>query len=141
MSSTRRLTHQRRVQGLALLCGLPGLLVAAGLLIAGDYAPRVYFTVAILAGGTSLYFAIRLQQVILLPLQTASNMLSALLEGDFSLQAGYVHDDDPLGQLMLKINRLTEVLAEHRMEALALPWPSASACSPAASCSGSTSST
>jgi nitrogen fixation/metabolism regulation signal transduction histidine kinase len=87
-------------------------------LIAGEYTLKVYLTVFILLGAGWLFFSIRLQMLIIHPMQTASNMLSALREGDFSLHASYTSDIDPLGQLMLEINLLTEVLAEHRMDAM-----------------------
>jgi nitrogen fixation/metabolism regulation signal transduction histidine kinase len=114
----RRLSHQRKVQSLAFLSGLPGLLAALLLLAVGDYSLKVYLTVLILVGAGWLFFSLKLQAQIIHPLQTASNMLSALREGDFSLKASYVTDDDPLGQLMLEINLLTKVLAEHRMDAM-----------------------
>jgi nitrogen fixation/metabolism regulation signal transduction histidine kinase len=114
----RRFSHQNKVRLLAFLCGLPGLLAAILLMIAGDYTLKVYLTVLILVGTGWLFFSIRLQMLIIQPMQTASNMLSALREGDFSLHANYVSDIDPLGQLMLEINLLTDVLAEHRMDAM-----------------------
>lgn len=114
----RRLTHQRKVQLLAFLCGVPGTLAALMLLVVGDYSLKVYLTTLILVGAGWLFFSLKLQGLLIHPLQTASNMLSALREGDFSLKASYVTDDDPLGQLMLEINLLTKVLAEHRMDAM-----------------------
>ncbi|NDV61981.1 GHKL domain-containing protein [Puniceicoccales bacterium CK1056] len=114
----RRLSHQHRIQLLAFLCGAPGLLAALILLIVGDYGLKVYLTVFILVGSAWFYFSIRIQSNIILPLQTASNMLSALREGDFSLKANYLNDEDALGQLMMEINMLTDVLSEHRMDAM-----------------------
>lgn len=116
--SKRRISHQQRIQLLAFLCGVPGLLAALALLIVGDYSLKVYLTVFILVGSAWFYFSIRIQSNIILPLQTASNMLSALREGDFSLKANYLNDDDALGQLMMEINMLTDVLSEHRMDAM-----------------------
>jgi nitrogen fixation/metabolism regulation signal transduction histidine kinase len=114
----RRISHQRRVQLLAFLCGVPGLLAALILIIVGDYSLKVYLTVFILVGAAWLFFSVRLQSQIIQPMQTASNMLSALREGDFSLKANYTDKEDALGQLMLEINLLTQVLAEHRMDAM-----------------------
>lgn len=117
-SSNKALTHLRRIQLLAFLTGFPGLAATLVLLFHGGYSPKVYLTVLVLACSAWLYFAIRLQYRIIHPLQTASNMLSALREGDFSLQASYSHGEDPLGQLMLEINLLTQVLSEHRISAM-----------------------
>jgi two-component system nitrogen regulation sensor histidine kinase NtrY len=113
-----KLSHQQKVRWLAALCGLPGVLAALILLLAGDYSLKVYMTVLILVGSTWFWFAMRLQNAIIHPMQSASNMLSALREGDFSLKAARVSDDDALGQLMLEINLLSDVLSEHRMEAM-----------------------
>jgi nitrogen fixation/metabolism regulation signal transduction histidine kinase len=114
----RRLTHQRKVQLLAFLCGIPGLLAALILLAVGDYTLKAYLTVIIVGGAAWTLFSIKLQSLLVHPLQTASNMLSALREGDFSLHANYVDSQDPLGQLLLEINLLTDVLSSHRMDAM-----------------------
>jgi nitrogen fixation/metabolism regulation signal transduction histidine kinase len=94
------------------------MIAALILLVSSDYTLKVYLTVFILVGAGWLFFSLKLQGLLIHPLQTASNMLSALREGDFSLQASYVTDEDPLGQLMLEINLLTTVLSEHRMDAM-----------------------
>jgi nitrogen fixation/metabolism regulation signal transduction histidine kinase len=52
------------------------------------------------------------------PLQTASNLLSALREEDFSVRARSPRRDDALGELMQEINRLSETLREQRLCAL-----------------------
>lgn len=113
-----RISHQQRVHLLAFMCGLPGFLAALVLLFAGGHSLKVFLTVILLAGAPSLFFIIRLRRSIVHPLQSASNMLAALREGDFSLKAGYTDPSDPLGQLMLEVNLLTDVLAEHRMDAM-----------------------
>ncbi len=113
-----RLRHQQKVQLLAFLCGLPGLLTALILLYAGEYTLKVYLTVLIIGGAAWLYFSLRLTGLLIHPLHTASNMLSALREGDFSLHANYTDELDPLGQLLLEINLLTDVLSSHRMDAM-----------------------
>lgn len=113
-----RISHQRQLEILAFLCGLPGMVAALLLLLAGDYGLKVYLTVFILVGAAWIYFSLRLRSHIIQPLQTASNMLSALREGDFSLKASRVDGEDALAQLFLEINLLNEVLAEHRMDAM-----------------------
>ena len=113
-----RFSHLRKVQALAFACGLPGLISCLLLLAFGDFASKVWITIIVLAGGGWLFFALRLQGCIIRPLQTASNMLSGMREGDFALQASYIDANDPLGQVMLEINLLREVLSEHRMGAI-----------------------
>jgi len=112
-----KITPLQRIQFLTFLCGLPGLLGCIYLLYLGQYDLKAYTTVIIVGGGIWALFSFRLQSMIIRPLQTASNMLSALREGDFSMRASKVHSEDPLGQLYLEINLLTSVLRSHRMQA------------------------
>lgn len=114
----RRFSYLTRLQMLALASGLPGFASAMILLISGEYPLRIYLTVLLLGGGLWLFIALRLKAGIVHPLQSASNMLSALREGDYSLRPGYKDEGDALGQLMLEIGLLTQVLNEHRMEAI-----------------------
>jgi len=119
----RRLSHPARVLLLAAACGLPGLLATALFLWLGDYTTKVWFTVAVIAGGAWLVAVWALHERVIRPLQTASNMLSALREGDFSIYAASYGADDPLGQLWSEINQLTRTLQSQRLgavEALAL---------------------
>lgn len=94
------------------------MLAALILLLVGGYEAKEWFTVLILGGALWLYFTLSLQSLIVRPLQTASNMLSGLREGDFSIHPSYIDSSDALGQLLLEINLLTETLREHRMGAL-----------------------
>lgn len=118
MPRRTRFSHLRIVQALTFACGLPGLISCLLLLFAGGFSSKVWITVLILSAGGWLYFALRLQSRIIRPLQTASNMLSGMREGDFTLQASYVDASDPLGQVMIEINLLREVLSEHRLGAI-----------------------
>ena len=52
------------------------------------------------------------------PLQTASNLLSALREEDFSVRARSPRRDDGLGELMQEINVLSQTLRHQRLGAL-----------------------
>ena len=57
-----------------------------------------------------LGFALALRERVVLPLQTLSNLLAALREGDFSIRARGTADDDPLGEVMIEVNALAETL-------------------------------
>jgi two-component system, NtrC family, nitrogen regulation sensor histidine kinase NtrY len=118
MPRRARISHLRKVQALAFACGVPGLLACILLLLGGEFTSKVWITVLVLGCGGWFFFAMRLQAAIVRPLQTASNMLSGMREGDFTLQASYVDASDPLGQVMLEINLLREVLSEHRLGAI-----------------------
>ncbi|HVF58068.1 MAG TPA: ATP-binding protein [Pyrinomonadaceae bacterium] len=112
------LSHERRVFATALAGGLPGVLVALILLWGGDYTPKVDWTLTALILGCWLGFASALRGRVVLPLQTLSNLLAALREGDFSIRARGASRDDALGDVLLEVNALGEILQTQRLGAL-----------------------
>src|SRR5438067_1065944 len=64
----RRMTHDRRVLLMALLAGLPGSLLALGLLWFGDHTPKVQWTCTVLVVGLWWSFAFALQGTVVRPL-------------------------------------------------------------------------
>jgi two-component system nitrogen regulation sensor histidine kinase NtrY len=113
----RRLTHDRRVLLMALLAGVPGSLLALGLLWFGDYTPRVQWTCTVLVVAFWWGIAFALQDIVVRPLQTLSNLLAALREEDFSFRARGGRED-PLGEAMSEVNALAETLRQQRLGAL-----------------------
>jgi len=113
----RRLTHDRRVLLMALLAGLPGSLLAFGLLWFGDHTPKVQWTFTVLVVALWWGFAFSLQDTVVRPLQTLSNLLAALREEDFSFRARGGRED-PLGEAMSEVNALAETLRQQRLGAL-----------------------
>ena len=65
-----------------------------------------------------LGFAFALRERVVLPLQTLSNLLAALGEGDFSIRARGARGGDPLGEVMIEVNALVETLRHQRLDAL-----------------------
>jgi nitrogen fixation/metabolism regulation signal transduction histidine kinase len=112
------LSHERRVFVTALAGGLPGVLVGLVLLWGGDYTPKVEWTLSALIVGCWLGFASALRGRVVLPLQTLSNLLAALREGDFSIRARGASRDDALGDVLLEVNALGEILQTQRLGAL-----------------------
>ena len=108
----------RRLLWLALLSGLPGVLGTILLLQIGNYPLKVHLTLLTFVVGSWLIFVTMLQNRVIRPLQAASNMLSALREGDYSLQSHGGDNEDPMGQVMHEINALTDVLRSQRMGAI-----------------------
>lgn len=115
---TPRLTFVRRVVGMALLAGLPALTVALALLWTGDYSARTRWTLAVLIGGFWLGTCLALRRRVEMPLQTLSNLLAALREGDYSFRARRSKGDDPLAEVMREANALINLLREQRLDAL-----------------------
>ncbi|PYK63220.1 MAG: PAS domain-containing sensor histidine kinase [Verrucomicrobia bacterium] len=111
-------THDRRILLLTLLSGLPALAVALALLWRGDFSSKTQWTLTVLVLGAWCSFAFAARERVVHPLQTVSNLLSALREEDFSVRARGARRDDPLGDVMFEVNALSEMLREQRLGAL-----------------------
>ena len=116
--SRSRVAHDRRVLLLALASGSPALIVAIALLWIGDHDPKTRWTLALLMVGGWLGFAFAARERVMRSLQTLSNMLAALREGDFSIRARVGSREDPLGLAFHEANTLSETLREQRLGAL-----------------------
>src|SRR5919204_3408569 len=111
-------TFERRILVLALLAGIPGTLATMLLLWAGDHSAKVEWTFGTLVVGWWLALALTLRERIVRPLQTISNMLAALREGDYSIRARGARRDDSLGLALLELNDLGETLRSQRLGAM-----------------------
>lgn len=110
--------YEGQVTRLAILTGLPGVAVALYLLWLSDASARVFWTVAVLLGGSWLVVTTMLREKVVRPLQTLSNMLAALREGDYSIRARGAERDDALGLAFLESNLLGETLRAQRLGAM-----------------------
>jgi len=107
-----KLSHEGRVVLLALLAGLPGSACALTILWTGDYAARTQWTLTLLIVCAWLGFAMAVRERVVFPLQTLSNLLGALREGDFSVRGRSPRPDDALGEVMREVNTLGSTLRE-----------------------------
>ncbi len=112
------LPHERRVFLLALGAGLPGVVATLVLLTIGEYSSKVVWTFGTLVAGIWFIVAFALRERVIRPLQTLSNMLAALREGDFSLRARFGHSDDALGLALMEMNLLGDMLRHQRLGAM-----------------------
>src|SRR5205814_2863369 len=113
-----RLSHDRRILLMALASALPGAAISLIFLWTGDYTPKVQWTLSVLIITFCLGFSFALRERVVLPLQTLSNLLAALGEGDFSIRARGARGGDPLGEVMIEVNTLVETLRHQRLDAL-----------------------
>ncbi len=118
LNRRRRYPHDLRVLFLALASGFPGVVVAMLLLWLGSFTPKVQWTLSVLIIGFWLSFSVAVRERVKFPLQTLSNLLAALREGDFSIRAREARPEDALGEAMLEVNSLSEILREQRLGAL-----------------------
>jgi PAS domain S-box-containing protein len=98
--------------------GLPAVLVACWILWTGDYPLRVRLTFTLFAAGAWLLGAVLLRERVIRPLQTISNLLAALREGDYSIRARGASASDALGLALLEVNALSETLRGQRLREL-----------------------
>jgi nitrogen fixation/metabolism regulation signal transduction histidine kinase len=100
------------------MAGLPASVVALILLWGGGYSTKTCWTLSALILCSWLGCALVLRERVMRPLQTISNLLSALGEGDYSIRARGAKADDALGEVILEVNALGETLREQRLGAL-----------------------
>jgi nitrogen fixation/metabolism regulation signal transduction histidine kinase len=119
------LSFELRILLLALAVGLPATAAALLLLWIGPYSDRVRWIFSSIL--LFLWWALAgdLVKRVVRPLQTLSNLLQAVRQGDFSQRArlpptapGESGMLDALGQVMLEVNALGETLREQRLGAL-----------------------
>jgi two-component system, NtrC family, nitrogen regulation sensor histidine kinase NtrY len=113
-----KISHERRVLLMSIIAGLPGSVIALIILWNGDYTAKVQWTLTVLILCFWWGFSFALQERVVLPLQTISNLLAALREGDYSIRARGARVDDALGEVMLEVNILGKTLREQRLGAL-----------------------
>jgi two-component system, NtrC family, nitrogen regulation sensor histidine kinase NtrY len=103
---------------MALASALPGAVISLLFLWTGDYTPQVQWTLTVVIVSVCLGFAFALRERVVVPLQTLSNLLAALGEGDFSIRARGARGGDPLGEVLIEVNTLVETLRHQRLDAL-----------------------
>jgi two-component system nitrogen regulation sensor histidine kinase NtrY len=116
--AARPSTHERLVFRLTLLAGLPGVTISMFLLWRGGYSAKVQWTFGLIVVGCWVITALILRERVVRPLQTLSNMLAALREGDYSIRARGADREDALGLAFLESNLLGETLRTQRLGAM-----------------------
>ncbi|MEW6158847.1 MAG: ATP-binding protein [Verrucomicrobiota bacterium] len=112
------MSFDRRIQLLTLLAGLPAIAIALGLIWLGDFTAKAQWTLTVFMVLFWLGASWVVRERVAHPLQTISNLLSGLREGDFSTRARGARHYDPLGELLVEVNTLGQTLQEQRLGAL-----------------------
>src|SRR5438045_8001058 len=112
-----RITHEGRLSWLTLAAAAPALMVALVFLWFGDHTAKVQWTLTLLIASFGLGFIMSAREHVVRPLQTMTNLLAALREGDYSIRARGARVDDALGEVLLEINSLGETLRTQRLGA------------------------
>ena len=113
-----RLKFERSITLLALAAGFPAVGLCAFLLWYDSYSAQVQWTVDLLLVLLWLGISFNLKTRIVRPLQTLSNILAAIREGDYSIRGRRALTGDALGEVMLEVNDLGQTLREQRLGAM-----------------------
>src|SRR5918994_7178833 len=115
---TGRIPFETRITVLTLGAGFPAVALCILLLWANGYSGRVQWTADLFIVLIWLGFSFHLKQRIVRPLQTLSNILGALGEGDYSIRGRWASIGDALGEVMLEVNSLGSTMRDQRLGAL-----------------------
>jgi nitrogen fixation/metabolism regulation signal transduction histidine kinase len=102
----------------ALLAAMPAALVALGFLWLEPHSAKVRWTLTLVCIGAWTTLALTVREEVARPLQTLSNLLAALREGDFSIRGRHSRSDDALGVALEEANALAATLRRERYGAL-----------------------
>ena len=114
----RRRSAVRRAWLYCLFMALPALIFATILLYQRDFTlvPSL-----LILSSLSIYLALvaaALIETMVRPLQTLSNVVSSLREGDYSFRARGAASRDALGELAAEVNALADLLQKQRVRSL-----------------------
>ena len=97
---------------------LPGLLVCCGLLISQHASTSLWLTLlGVIVFVSLIVFGLLVEHVVR-PLQTLTNVVSALREDDYAFRARGSSTGDVLGELAIEVNALADMLQDQRAGAL-----------------------
>ena len=111
-----RLLFETRLTWLMTGAAMLPAIIALCLLWFGDYSAKLQWTLTLFIGFAAIFIASAREHVVR-PLQTITNLLAALREGDYSIRARGARENDSLGEALLEINSLGETLRVQRLGA------------------------
>ena len=113
-----RLPVESRVPFIVLVGGLPGVIISLVWLWTGDHGIEVRWTLTVVVVGAWLTAAAVARERVIRPIQTLSNLLSGLREGDYSVRGAGGNEDDALGIAIAEVNALGATLQAQRLGAM-----------------------
>src|SRR5437660_1357061 len=115
-----RFSHQGKLTWLILGAVAPAVIIVMSILWFGDFSAKVQWTLAVLIVTFAAGFISAARDHVVHPLQTMSNLLAALREGDYSIRARGARADDALGEEERRAwQRLVRVLGHEMNNSLA----------------------
>ncbi len=113
-----KIGHDARVLFLALLAGLPGVILSVVLLAVNGFSVRAQATLDLLMLLFWLGFSFAARSRVAGPLRTLANLLEAMREGDYSIRARVENPREPLGEVMQQVNAMAATLRHQRLGAV-----------------------
>jgi len=113
-----RLIYERRIAMFAILSALPGITIGTVLIWLQPWSREAKVGLTAVELVLWFFLTLTLLEQIVRPLQTMSNVVSALGEEDYSFRARDASLNDSLGQLALEINMLADILSEQRIQSI-----------------------
>src|SRR5256886_5848359 len=104
-----RFSYEGKITWLTVAAALPAIFVALALLWLGDYSAKVQWTLTILIVGCFAVFISSTREHTIRPLQTMSNLLAALREGDYSIRS-----EEHTSELQSQSNLVCRLLLEKK---------------------------
>src|SRR5213083_3727793 len=112
-----RFSHQGKLTWLIIGAVAPAVIIVMLILWFGDFSAKVQWTLTIVIAAFAAAFISAARDHVVHPLQTMSNLLAALREGDYSIRARGARGDSALGEVLLEVNSLGETLRQQRLGA------------------------
>ncbi len=112
------MSYQRRLPALALVAGLPAVLLALLFLWRAPWPTWARVVPSILLVGTWIALVAVLHHELVRPLQTLANVLAAFRGGDYSMRVRAEGTDRALGLVSHEVNALGETLRTERIGTL-----------------------
>jgi len=114
----QRTALENRLVLMALAGGSPAVLVALILLWTGSASNQTRWTLSVFLLVAWLGFSFAVRGKLVHPLQTLSNLLSALREEDYSIRARGTRSRSALGEVFTEVNALRDMLRDQRLSSL-----------------------
>ena len=109
---------EQRILRLLLWTGTPALLITLSLLWLEPHTLRLRVTFSLVVIGAWIIGALVVRELAVRPIQTLSNLLAAIREGDFSTRGRAAKTDDALGLAYFEINALADTMRRRRLEGI-----------------------
>lgn len=114
----RRRAFEAHLIRLVLLASLPLLLLLLWVMVYADISIWLISLTALLGGLAILYSAYSIYQKLIYQFRSISNLLEALIQGDYTLRARTDHSNGALDELVVAINSLAKRLSHQRWESV-----------------------